>query len=136
MMVKCTSSQTNTLSCIFYSARSLKQQSVDKHVAPLGHIILIPRLGSFSLMLCAQRRRNKYKFYSLWIDPIGARTHDMLHSRQARQLFLVVTVMYKTKCTTNNISYVIKNKKCTSMTYIVDCAYIQSLITLLRVPKI
>ena len=26
-----------------YSASSLKQQSVGKHVAPLGHIILIPR---------------------------------------------------------------------------------------------
>jgi hypothetical protein len=26
----------------FYSASSLKQQSVDRHVAPLGHIILIP----------------------------------------------------------------------------------------------
>jgi hypothetical protein len=26
----------------FYSASSLKQQSVDKHAAPLGHIILIP----------------------------------------------------------------------------------------------
>jgi predicted alpha/beta hydrolase len=25
----------------FYSASSLKQQSVDRHVAPLGHIILI-----------------------------------------------------------------------------------------------
>jgi hypothetical protein len=26
----------------FYSASSLKQQSTDRHVAPLGHIILIP----------------------------------------------------------------------------------------------
>jgi hypothetical protein len=26
----------------FYSANSLKQQSADRHVAPLGHIILIP----------------------------------------------------------------------------------------------
>ena len=26
----------------FYSARSLKQQSAGRHVAPLGHIILIP----------------------------------------------------------------------------------------------
>ena len=26
----------------FYSASSLKQQSEDRHVAPLGHIILIP----------------------------------------------------------------------------------------------
>ena len=26
----------------FYTASSLKQQSVGKHVAPLGHIIMIP----------------------------------------------------------------------------------------------
>jgi len=26
----------------FYSASSLKQQSADRHVTPLGHIILIP----------------------------------------------------------------------------------------------
>jgi len=26
----------------FYSASSLKQQSADRHVAPLGHIFLIP----------------------------------------------------------------------------------------------
>ena len=33
----------------FYSARSLKQQSADRHVAPLGHIILIPSQLDFSL---------------------------------------------------------------------------------------
>jgi hypothetical protein len=32
-----------------YSANSLKQQSVDRHVAPLGHIILIPRQPVFAL---------------------------------------------------------------------------------------
>jgi len=33
----------------FYSATSLKQQSVDRHVAPLGHIILIPSQPVFAL---------------------------------------------------------------------------------------
>ena len=33
----------------FYSASSLKQQSTDKHVAPLGHIILIQSQQVFSL---------------------------------------------------------------------------------------
>jgi hypothetical protein len=39
----------------FYSASSLKQQSTNRHVAPLGHIILIPSqpICSFSLMLRA-----------------------------------------------------------------------------------
>jgi hypothetical protein len=39
----------------FYSASSLKQQSADRHVATLWHIILIPSLClcSFSLMLRA-----------------------------------------------------------------------------------
>jgi len=32
----------------FYSASSLKQQSVDRHVAPLGHIILIPSQPVFA----------------------------------------------------------------------------------------
>jgi hypothetical protein len=33
----------------FYSARSLKQQSADRHVAQLGHIILIPSRPVFAL---------------------------------------------------------------------------------------
>ena len=32
-----------------YSVSSLKQQSVDRHVAPLGHIILIPSQPVFAL---------------------------------------------------------------------------------------
>ena len=41
--------KTNTLILIFYSARSLKQQSMDIHVTPLGHIILIPSQPVFAL---------------------------------------------------------------------------------------
>ena len=33
----------------FYSASSLKQQSAGRHVAPLGHIILIPNQQVFAL---------------------------------------------------------------------------------------
>ena len=33
----------------FYSASSLKQQSAVRHVAPLGHIILIPSQPVFAL---------------------------------------------------------------------------------------
>ena len=33
----------------FYSASSLKQKSADSHVAPLGHIILIPSQPVFAL---------------------------------------------------------------------------------------
>ena len=33
----------------FYSASSLKQQSVDRHVAPLGHIIAILSQSVFAL---------------------------------------------------------------------------------------
>ena len=32
----------------FYSASSLKQQSADRHIAPLGHIILIPSQPVFT----------------------------------------------------------------------------------------
>jgi hypothetical protein len=55
----------------FYGASSLKQQSADRHVAPLGYIILISSLCSFSLMLRAYRRSNKYQFFSLWFDLTG-----------------------------------------------------------------
>ena len=41
--------QTNTLSLIFDSASSQKQQSADRHVAPLGHIILILSQTVFAL---------------------------------------------------------------------------------------
>ena len=34
----------------FYSASSLKQQSTGWHVAPLGHIILIPSQPFFALI--------------------------------------------------------------------------------------
>ena len=33
----------------FYNASSLKQQSAGRHVAPLGHIILIPSQPVFAL---------------------------------------------------------------------------------------
>jgi hypothetical protein len=33
----------------FYSASSLKQQSANRHVAPLGHTILIPNQPVFAL---------------------------------------------------------------------------------------
>jgi hypothetical protein len=41
-------------------------------------------LCSYSLMLRALRRCNKYQFYSLWFDPIGTRAHDLPHWRRAR----------------------------------------------------
>ena len=53
----------------FYSASSLKQQSADRHVAPLGHIILLPRQPVFALSplnAAALWRSNKYQFYSLY----------------------------------------------------------------------
>jgi len=63
----------------FYSASSL-QQTAGRHVAPLGHIILIPSQPVFALSpIC-----NKYQFYSLWFDPTGALAHDLPHLRQAR----------------------------------------------------
>jgi hypothetical protein len=34
----------------FYSASSLKQQSADRHVTPLGHIILIPSRPVFAVL--------------------------------------------------------------------------------------
>jgi hypothetical protein len=47
VMVSVLASSANTVR-FFYSASSLKQQSADKYVAPLGHIIPIPRQTLFA----------------------------------------------------------------------------------------
>ena len=47
MMMKSALFQTNTLS--LYSTRVLKQQFVGRHIAPRGHIILIPSQPVFTL---------------------------------------------------------------------------------------
>ena len=43
----------------FYSAGSLKQKSADRHVAPLGHIILIPG-QSVQIWMSTAYQRNIY----------------------------------------------------------------------------
>ena len=60
-----------------YSPSSLKQHSAGKHVAPPGHIILIPTESV--LMMCAEGRSNKYIYliYNLWFDSSGDRTLDL-----------------------------------------------------------
>ena len=40
---------------------------------------------SYSLMLHIYQRNIKYQYYSLCLDLIGTWTHDLLHSRRARQ---------------------------------------------------
>jgi hypothetical protein len=40
-------------------------------------------IANVVLIGVAVGERNKYKFYSLCFDPIGARTHYLPHSRQA-----------------------------------------------------
>jgi len=63
----------------FYSTRSLKQQSAGKHVALLGHIILIPSQPVFDLspkccVLCGESTNTDF---IVWFYPTGARTHDL-----------------------------------------------------------
>jgi hypothetical protein len=67
-----------------YSASSLQQQSMGKNIAPLWHIIFIlirsqPVFAlNYSIMLCAQRRSNKYQFNNgLWFDPTRVLTQDL-----------------------------------------------------------
>ena len=47
-----------------------------RHVAPLGHIILIPSQPVFALTH-AQRRSSKYQFYYLCVDPNWEWTRDL-----------------------------------------------------------
>jgi hypothetical protein len=65
----------------FYSASSLKQQSAGRHVAPLGHIILIPSHSAIALspeccVLSGEATNTNF-------DLTGARTHDLPYSRRA-----------------------------------------------------
>jgi len=49
MMMRSAVYKTSTFSCIFIVTSSLKQQSMGRHVTPLGHIILIPSQAVFAL---------------------------------------------------------------------------------------
>ena len=40
----------------------MKQQSTDRHIAPLGHIVLIPRQAFSALNDCAYREAIIYSF--------------------------------------------------------------------------
>ena len=72
---------TNTLSCIFYIASSLKQQFANRHVALLGHI-LIPSQPIFPLspqccLLIREAKKNIFTFFGftrLWLEPTIYRT--------------------------------------------------------------
>jgi hypothetical protein len=71
----------------FYSASPLKQQSMGRHVATHGHIILIPNQPVFDLSpscYLLNGEATKYRFQSLWFDPIGNWIHHLPHSRRAR----------------------------------------------------
>jgi hypothetical protein len=77
-----------------YFARSLKQQSMGRYVAPMEHIILILSQAVFTLtFLCcvlsgeAAARPN---FESLWFYPNLARIH---HISQLGLIFEVVVVI-------------------------------------------
>jgi hypothetical protein len=53
---------------LFDSASLLKQQAMDRHVAPLEHIILIPGKPGCALFLLSDAclaRRNTYQLHSL-----------------------------------------------------------------------
>jgi hypothetical protein len=58
---------------------SLKQQSADRPVTAFGCIDQTVFL-SFSIMLRAERKSNKYQSYTLWFNPMGACT-SIYHTR-------------------------------------------------------
>ena len=65
MMKRSALYQTSRLSLISCSVSSLKQQSTDRHVAPLEYEPT--NIYSFTLMLRAQRGSNNYQCYRLWL---------------------------------------------------------------------
>ena len=71
----------------FYSATSLIQQCVGRHIVPLGHIIIIPTQQVFALppwcRVSIKEAAYNYINCSLWFD----RTHVLPHSRRECKLF-------------------------------------------------
>ena len=69
-----------------HSATIVSSTSQSRHVAPLGHIIVIPSRLVFDLTpLCyvLSRCGNKYYFHSIWFHPTEARTHNLEASHYA-----------------------------------------------------
>jgi 23S rRNA maturation-related 3'-5' exoribonuclease YhaM len=117
-MMRSTLYKTNTLSLIYYSASSLKQQSMDIHVTPLGHIILIQSQPVFALStnyiifdltrsmlehtIYSTRGEHSYRCSNTRSPAleestlIDARTHDLQHSRRALLSMLEHTI-YSTR---------------------------------------
>jgi hypothetical protein len=62
----------------------MKQQSMGRYVALLGHIILIPSQPVFLLIntVCLAEKQ-QYQFLSLWFYLTDDQTHDLPLSRQA-----------------------------------------------------
>jgi hypothetical protein len=88
MMIMSTLYLTKTLSWIFIvRARTLKQQPVGRHIAPLGDILSWFRVNQFLLLVindtCLAEKQHKYQVDGLWFDPTGARTHDLPHAWRA-----------------------------------------------------
>jgi hypothetical protein len=61
-----------------YCASSLKQQSADRDVAPLGHIILIPKQPVFALSPSGEA--TNVNFIVFWFDQIGDRFPEIYQS--------------------------------------------------------
>jgi hypothetical protein len=67
-----------------HSACSLNQQSADKHVVPVVHIILIPSsqqvlsLNPYCCVLTGDATKNNYIVFEV---TLGVRTHDLRHTR-------------------------------------------------------
>jgi len=75
--------EDDAVSLVTCLVASPKQQSVCRHVAPLRHIYIIPSQPIFALTpkccVLSEAVVNT-KFYSVWFDPTGARTHDLPYS--------------------------------------------------------
>ena len=76
---------------VVQSVSSLKQQSAGRHVAPLGHIVLIASQPVFTFSLWCS-------VFSLCLAPTGTRTHDIQPSRRAG-LDIISPVRYINKNT-------------------------------------
>jgi hypothetical protein len=72
----------------FYSASLLKQQSADRHVAPLGHIILIKSQPVFALFLNSACLAEKTTIYPTWGEHANRYTTDVFMWRSQTEHIL------------------------------------------------
>jgi hypothetical protein len=85
----------------FYSASSLKQQSVDRHSPPLGHIILIPNQPVFALspyccMLSGEATNSNFIVFGFTWSELKLTIYHTRSDAVKQEEYKNIVIMYNT----------------------------------------